>query len=323
MFPVDILSRTKDLQSSQPNVQLRLTRVGIRNLKFNIHVFDNGKSYSLFPTIDLLVDLPSNEKGVHLSRNIESLHEVLQEQLKPRIHHIEDFCGVVARRLLEKHKYARTAEVRFRSDYVVSRRPPMEKNFSDEPCEILATATATRKGSDVVTDKVIGVRVVGVTACPCTQELLKALSEERLRKAGYRKSDIKKIMSNVPVATHSQRTYGTVLVEAPDGYPVDIDDLIAILEESMSGQTYSLLKRPSEAAIVEGAHKRTRFIEDVVREILCRLAKKYRNFPDKVHVFANAYSEESIHKHDVAAERATTLGEIRSEIKKQELRICE
>jgi GTP cyclohydrolase FolE2 len=83
----------------------------------------------------------------------------------------------------------------------------------------------------------------------------------------------------------------------------------------MSGRTYSLLKRPSEALIIEAAHKKTKFTEDVVREILWRLAKKYRNFPDGARVFANVYSEESVHKHDIVAERAATLGEIRSEIK--------
>jgi GTP cyclohydrolase-4 len=292
-----------------------LTRVGVKNLKFGIKISGKSGTLSLFPSVDLFVDLPSDEKGVHLSRNIESLNEVLQEQLKPEIHRIEDFCEIIARRLLEKHKYASTAEVHLRSDYVVSRQPPASEGSGNEPCEILAMATATRKSSRIETHRMVGVKIIGITTCPCAQGILRSLVEERLRKLGYLKNDIKKIISNVPLATHSQRTFGTVFVEVPVGYSIDVEDLIDIVEESMSGRTYSLLKRPSEALIIEAAHKKTKFTEDVVREILWRLAKKYRNFPDGARVFANVYSEESVHKHDIVAERAATLGEIRSEIK--------
>lgn len=315
MFPSDLLSRMADLQSSQPKIRLRLTRVGIKKLKFGIRVSGKSGYLSLFPTVDLFVDLPSDEKGVHLSRNVESLNEILQGQLKSGIHHVENFCEVIARRLLEKHERASTAEVHLRSDYVVSRKPPAGKSVSDEPCEILAMATAARKGGHIDTDRVVGVKVIGITTCPCAQGLLKSLVEERLRKSGYLKNDIEKIISNIPLATHSQRAFGTALIQVPVSYSVDVEDLIDIVEESMSGRTYALLKRPPEALVIEMAHKNAKFTEDVVREILWRLAKKYRNFQDGTRIFANVYSEESVHKHDIVAERVATLGEIRSEMK--------
>jgi GTP cyclohydrolase-4 len=95
---------------------------------------------------------------------------------------------------------------------------------------------------------------------------------------------------------------------------VDIEDLVSVVENSMSGQTYAVLKRPAEASVIVEAHGKARFTEDVVREILGALIRKYENFPDETRVFVQAYSQESVHKHDIVAERMATLGEIRREI---------
>lgn len=279
-----------------------------------MRISGDGGSLSLFPVIDLFVDLPSDRRGIHLSRDPESLYEVLREQVPSKVSRIEDFCEIIARRLLEKHIYANRAEVRLRSDYVVTRQSPGMGLLSQEPCKIFALVTATRRDDNVAVDRMVGVRVTGFTACPCTQELLKSITEERLRKLGWQKGDVKKIMDTVPFATHTQRTDGTILMQVPRLYSVNLEDLIDIAEDSMSGRTYTLLKRPAEASLVEAAHKKARFTEDVVRGVLWALAEKYQNFPDEARVFAQAYSSESVHKQDIVAERVATLGEIRSEI---------
>jgi GTP cyclohydrolase-4 len=313
-FPIDLLSRITDIQSTRPNIQLRLTRVGVKNLKLSLHIIGESGSLSLVPTIDLFVDLPSDKRGVHLSRDPELLHEILQEQNTFKANRIEDFCETIARRLLDKHKYANKAEVRLRSNYVVIRKPPSVSRPSQEPCKIFATATTIRKDSDIAVNRMVGVSVIGFTTCPCTQGLLKTLTEEKLAQLGYEKEVVKKIMESVPLATHTQRTRGTILIQVPENFSINIEDLIDIVENSMSGQTYAVLKRPAEASVVVAAHSKARFTEDVVREILGALMRKYANFPDETSVFAQAYSEESVHKHDIIAERITTLGEIRSEI---------
>ena len=270
-------------------------------------------SLSLFPTIDLFVDLPSDKRGVHLSRNPELLYETLEGHSIFKSNSIENFCSAVARRLLEKHDYSNKAEVRLRSSYIVIRKPVLG-NPTSEPCRIFAAATATKRDGDIIVQRMVGVSVVGFTACPCTQNLLRALTEEKLRKMGYMNEDIKRIMENVPIATHTQRTTGTVLMHVPNGFAVDIEDLIDIVESSMSGKTYSLLKRPSEASVVMEAYEKPRFTEDVVREMLKAIAKRYKNFPDETRVLAQACSQESVHKHDIIAERVATLGEIRAEL---------
>lgn len=313
-FPIDLLNRIADLQSTRPRVQLRLTHVGVKNLKLSLRIIREGGSLSIVPIIDLFVDLPSYKRGVHLSRDPESLHEILQEQDTFNANRIEDFCETIARRLLDKHRYAHRAEVRLRSNYVVIRKPPNIGNPTQEPCKIFATAIATKKDGDITITKIVGVSVVGFTACPCTQGLLKALTEEKLIQLGYGKEDVKKIAENVPLATHTQRTRGKILIQVPENFSVNVEDLIGIVENSMSGQTYAVLKRPAEASVIVEAHGKARFTEDVVREILGALVKKYANFPDETYVFAQAYSQESVHKHDIVAERMATLGEIRCEI---------
>ncbi len=312
-FPIDLLNRVIDIQSTKPNVQLRLTRVGVKNLKLNLRIVRGRRSLSLFPTIDLFVDLPSDKRGVHLSRNPELLYEVLQGHGFFRSSSIEDFCGLVAQRLLEKHEYSNRAEVRLRSSYIVTRMPILG-NPTPEPCKIFATATATKTDGNVIVQRMVGVSVIGFTACPCTQNLLRALTEKNLQKMGYMDEDVKRIMENVPLATHTQRTTGTVLMQVPNGFSVNIEDLADIVECSMSGKTYSLLKRPSEASVVIEACERPRFTEDVVREMLKAIAKKYENFPGETRVLVQAYSQESVHKHDIVAERVATLGEIKAEL---------
>jgi GTP cyclohydrolase-4 len=145
--------------------------------------------------------------------------------------------------------------------------------------------------------KLIGVKVVGMTACPCAMEVVRTLNYEK---------------NTYPVPTHNQRNIGTLMIEVPrDVKVVDANDLIEIVEKSFSSPTYSILKRKNEAELVINAHKKPKFVEDVVRDMLAMVLKRYKELPDDVIVIARSESEESIHKHNAFAERVTTLGELR------------
>jgi len=52
-----------------------------------------------------------------------------------------------------------------------------------------------------------------------------------------------------------------------------------------------------------------------VREMLREVLRAYPKLPDETQVFAKSRAEESIHKHDAYAERATTIGELRRDLK--------
>jgi GTP cyclohydrolase-4 len=102
------------------------------------------------------------------------------------------------------------------------------------------------------------------------------------------------------------------MIEVPgEDKSVDANDLIGIVERAFSTPTYSILKRKEEAQLVIDAHMNPKFVEDVVRDILSAILKKYKNLPDEVMVVVRSESEESIHKHNAFAERVTTIGELR------------
>ena len=97
--------------------------------------------------------------------------------------------------------------------------------------------------------------------------------------------------------------------------PLRAEDLVEIVETSMSSENYDLLKRPDELFVVEKAHRQPRFVEDAVREMLNNVAAVYADLPDDAYVQARQVNLETIHKHDVFAERGGTLGEIRAELR--------
>ena len=78
----------------------------------------------------------------------------------------------------------------------------------------------------------------------------------------------------------------------------------------MSSEIYELMKRSDEAAVVEKAHLQPRFVEDVVREMVRRVAEAYPELRDGGFLLARQENLETIHRHSVVAERSGDLAEI-------------
>ena len=78
-------------------------------------------------------------------------------------------------------------------------------------------------------------------------------------------------------------------------------------------EIYELMKRSDEAAVVEKAHRRPRFVEDCVREMIARRRRALRR-RSATRAFVSARQEnlETIHQHNVVAERFGLLGELRA-----------
>jgi GTP cyclohydrolase IV len=77
---------------------------------------------------------------------------------------------------------------------------------------------------------------------------------------------------------------------------------------------YELLKRPDELYVVEHAHLQPRFVEDSVRIALKQTLDRYPELDDSDFVFSRQVNLETIHNHDVLAERGGTVGELRAEL---------
>ena len=82
----------------------------------------------------------------------------------------------------------------------------------------------------------------------------------------------------------------------------------------MSAPVYELLKRPDELFVVEHAHLQPRFVEDSVRLALKGVLDAHPDLGDGDFVFSRQVNLETIHTHDVLAERYGTVGELRLEL---------
>jgi GTP cyclohydrolase-4 len=292
-----------DVHYEKPAARFKLTRVGVSGIRKPIVVRRSGRESRLTATIDLYVDLPATHKGSHMSRNVEILDDAVNEKWAAPTGGLEVYAGELAKALLVKHEYATFSEVHISADYFLDKAAPSGRKTT-EVYGLSASAFGTRGPTGTTVKKTIGVEVTGMTSCPCAMEGVRELV------AGER-PECASALERVPVMTHNQRNQTSLRMEVPEGSDVEADLLIEIVEGALSSPTREILKRRDEAEIVYAAHRNPKFVEDVVRGVLERVVGRFSALPDGVEVAARSVSEESIHKHDAVAERATTLGELR------------
>lgn len=288
-----------DVQAARSPRPFALTRVGVRGVKKPVTVHrPKMKPHGVVATFDLFVDLPKSQKGTHMSRNLEALADILDEEIKGEAPSLENLCRRLALRLLERHDYASQAEVRAEADYFLTRKNPGGK-ASVEAYRLLAGAEAQRGAASATSTATrrVGVEVVGMSACPCAMETVR----HSLTAAG------KILPPGVPVITHNQRNKVILTIDLPGDVDIEAADLVDLCEEALSAPTFELLKRGDEGELVMRAHATPRFVEDVVREALHLAKLRFGKLGD-VGIFVSSEAEESIHKHNAYAERRTTLG---------------
>lgn len=305
-----------DVQANVPDIPITLTRVGVTDVKKLVEVTRAEKRpVILISKFEIFVDLPSDRKGANLSRNFEAIDEVLEESLASPVCEIEELCSEVARRLLDRHEYANRAEVNMKSEYIVKRTTPVKKVKCQEVVDIFAEATAVRtKNGSVSVKKLVGAEVVGITACPCAQEIIREKAYKELKRLSVDRMVINEFLSHIPMATHNQRGRGIITIQVSSGNKVSIDNIIKIIEESMSSSIYELLKRNDEALLVETAHKNPKFVEDCVRTMAKKIVEQFPDLPDDSVITIKQINEESIHSHNAFAERIATLSELKNEL---------
>ncbi|MEF8874445.1 MAG: GTP cyclohydrolase MptA [Candidatus Thermoplasmatota archaeon] len=289
-----------DVQSQLVEHRFKITRVGVTGVKKPIVVDRPTGKRTLNATIDVYVDLPSDQKGSHMSRNVEVTSDLVDKTVREPVKGLENLAATTCERLLERHEYASYSEVDIESDYFLEKTSPEGKD-SLENYQIRAKAEGYRDGE---INKYIGVTVIGWTTCPCAMEGVR----EKFKK---KYPEITSELDDIPVITHNQRNKTTLMMEVPSGKEVEVNDLIDVVERSLSSSTHEILKREDEAEVVIKAHENPKFVEDVVRDILSEILEEYDDFPDTAHVEVKSESEESIHKHNAMAERVTTFGKLR------------
>src|SRR5580765_7485626 len=296
-----------DLQASTPEVPLGLSRAGVTGVQKAVRIGRGAREKLILATIDCTVDLDPSQKGVHMSRFPELFEDAIEGVVDDDAFLVEDLAEHVARHIVERQD-ALLAEVCITARYPYERTTPVTKLATQEMVSLIGIAAASRQ----LVRRVVGVEAVGINACPCAQGLVRGRASERLLDAGFEADDVERILELVPIATHNQRGQGTLFVGTTKR--VDAERLVELVEASMSSPIYELLKRPDELFVVEHAHLQPRFVEDSVRVALKDTLETYPGLADSDFVLSRQVNLETIHTHDVVAERYGTIGELRAEL---------
>jgi len=247
-----------DVQSFPDGREIPIDKVGVKGLRYPIRVKDRDKGFQhTVGLFDLFVNLPHNFKGTHMSRFIEVLNEFRGEISMEKFEEVLD--------KIKKKLDAKSAHMNVEFPYFVEKNAPITSTPG------LMSYTCFMRGSLADHfDLIVGVEVPVTTVCPCSKEI----------------SDY---------GAHNQR--GVVRVQLRFKKFFWIEEIIEIIESSVSSEVYSLLKRPDEKYVTEKAYENPMFVEDVVRCAVSRLQSK-NNFP---WYRIEAENFESIHNHSAYA----------------------
>lgn len=256
----------KDTQDNKPKIQEDLERVGITNLKTLVVTSWKGRDYKFIPEIEVVLDLDKDRKGVHMSRLVESVTEVVESEIHVRYKSLEELCMHILGKVKRKHPYRR-AEISMKTDLIIEKKTPRTGKKTLETYGI-SVKVVSENGA---LSKILRVDVVGSTACP------HALRNGR---------------------THMQRGTGTLELTTSYENPIELEDMIECVESSFSSELYTLLKTEDERHIIDKMIDHPKFVEDVTREVLHKAKQRFK----RCGIFARTVTYESIHRHDVLAE---------------------
>lgn len=248
-----------DIQNQKDERNIDIQRVGVKGLKYPIVVLDRAHgTQPVNATINMYVSLLRNFKGTHMSRFVEVLNEI-REQVN-----IQTFHSILEK--IRKKLHAESAHIEIEFPYFIEKSAPRSgaKSLMEYRCRFLGTID--KNGMDFI----VGTEVPVTTVCPCSKEISRS-------------------------GAHNQRSIVTVMVRFRKLFW--IEDVIRLIEESASGEVYSLLKRVDEKYVTERSYDNPMFVEDVVRNVAGRLAGE-SNF---TWYRVEAENFESIHNHSAYA----------------------
>lgn len=260
---------TIQTQDSKPNYQLYLDNVGVKNLKSFIRINKDDHHYKFITDVEIVVDLPSHLKGVHMSRLVESVTEILSEETSSEAQGFDELTERILMTLKKRFTY-KMSHIRFKFEYAHEVNTPVSNRRS---IEVYPVEYYTYCNSEIF--HTLTVKASGNTACPHAL----AVAEGK--------------------RTHVQRAISSLSITGHKGDIPEIVDVIDVLEDSFSSPTFSVLKTEDEAWVVKNMFENPLFVEDVCRNVLAKADEKFSG--KMLNFDAEVVSEESIHKHDVVA----------------------
>ena len=250
-----------DTQSARDDRRLAIQRVGVKDVRYPLHIMVAGAVQQTAALWALDVALPAEKKGTHMSRFIAWL-DALALSGQP----------LDAASLREKHAAmldklgADEGRIEAAFSFFIRKRAPVSglQSLLDYQGRWISE---TRAG---VTRVHAEVAVPVKSLCPCSKEI----------------SDY---------GAHNQRSVVTMRVELLQ--PVGWHELVRFAEEEASSELWPMLKRPDEKWVTEHAYENPKFVEDLVRDVALRVGGDARIGRFRVAV----ENFESIHNHSAYA----------------------
>lgn len=222
-----------DKQSERDYRQIRIDKVGVKDLEFPIQIRDKAHALqNTVATVSLYVDLPQEFKGTHMSRFVEVLNS------HGAVVHVDNIPDIL--RAMQQKLKSEAAHLEMEFPFFLMKKAPV--TGGEGLMNYRARFDATAIGKEI--DFVLTVQAGVTTLCPCS----KAISQK---------------------GAHNQR--GVVTLQVRFSKSIWIEDLIGIVESSASSELYSLLKRQDEKYVTEKAYDNPVFVEDLVRAVALRL----------------------------------------------------
>ncbi|OKY78360.1 MAG: Fe(2+)-dependent GTP cyclohydrolase MptA [Candidatus Methanohalarchaeum thermophilum] len=300
-----------DVQANEPDINVGLDKVGVSKIKKQIKLAREGSRdpVILNSEFEISVDLPSDRKGANLSRNFEAINEVLEKAIDEPVYEIEGLCIAVAEELMNKHEYASRAIVTMESEVALEKNAPVSGLASQNVTKIFAEAVVDDKGAT----NEVGAEVTGTTACPCAQEIMAEKITDKLKEHGLSESKAIDVVKDIPIPTHNQRGRGFLSIKTSPNINIPIESLIDIINDSMSSEIFELLKREDEAYVTDKIHSNPVFVEDTVRKMILKSLQKFPNLPKDAVIEARQVNKESIHNHDVFAQKKEKVANLKKD----------
>jgi GTP cyclohydrolase I len=247
-----------DTQGSRDERHLAIQRVGIKSLRHPLKVAARGGAQATIGTWAFDVYLPETQKGTHMSRFV-TLLEAERAPLGPTT-----MRSMLAEMLQLLDAPCGQIEVSY--PLFVRKEAPVSRIASLIDVECTLRGRRSADGTGVQLQVVVPV----TTLCPCSKEI-----------SAY--------------GAHNQRSHVTITVLLASD--VEAEELIEIAEQEASSPLYGILKRVDEKYVTEAAYDHPKFVEDLVRDVVRRIAddKRFASYVVEVENF------ESIHNHSAYA----------------------
>ena len=250
-----------DTQSARDERHVAIQRVGVKDVRYPLHLRVAGAVQQTAALWSLDVALPAEQKGTHMSRFIAWLDALALSgdaldaaALRARHAAMLDKLGAIEGRI----------EAAF--SFFLRKHAPVSgvQSLLDYQGRWVAE---TRAGVTAIHAEVA---VPVKSLCPCSKEI----------------SDY---------GAHNQRSLVTLHVELLQ--PVEWHELVRFAEDAASCEIWPMLKRSDEKWVTERAYENPKFVEDLVRDVALRLNGDARIGRYTVDV----ENFESIHNHSAFA----------------------